>query len=102
MSTAKKYIRTKPVCKVTFHLPKEAAKGARTATIVGDFNGWDYTATPMKRDRSGGFKVTLELEKDKEYQFRYLLDGAIWENDSEADRYVMAGIGDAENSVIVV
>ncbi|HSV27829.1 MAG TPA: isoamylase early set domain-containing protein, partial [Sedimentisphaerales bacterium] len=98
----KKYTKTKPVCKVTFCLTKDAAKGAGTAAVVGDFNGWNNTATPMKRDKSGNFKVTLELEKDREYQFRYLLDGKTWENDWEADKYVMAGVGNAENSVVVV
>lgn len=102
MSTEKKYAKTKPLCKVTFCLPREAAKGAKTVTIAGDFNQWSQTATPMKKDRSGNFKVTLELETGKEYQFKYLLDGTTWENDWEADKYVMAGVGNAENSVVVV
>jgi len=102
MSTEKKYNKTKPVCKVTFCLPKEAAMNAKVVTIAGDFNNWDHTATRLKRDRSGNFKVTLELEKGKEYQFRYLIDGTTWENDWQADKYVMSGVGNTENSVVVV
>jgi 1,4-alpha-glucan branching enzyme len=102
MSTEKKYVKAKPVCKVTFCLSKDAARDAKTVTIAGDFNDWSHTATPLKRDKNGSFKVTLELEKDREYQFRYLIDGATWENDWQADKYVMAGIGSTENSVVVV
>jgi 1,4-alpha-glucan branching enzyme len=102
MSTEKKYVKTKPVCKVTFCLPKDAAKDAKVVTIAGDFNDWSHDATRLKRDRSGNFKVTLELENGREYQFRYLLDGTTWENDWQADKYVMAGVGSTENSVVVV
>jgi 1,4-alpha-glucan branching enzyme len=102
MSLEKKYTKNKTICKVTFMVPKEAAKNAAKVTVAGDFNNWDNTATALKRDKSGNFKVTLELESGKEYQFKYLIDGTAWENDWQADRYVMAGVGNAENSVVAV
>ena len=54
---------------------------------MGDFNNWDETATPMKKLKNGSFKVTLELEPEREYRFRYLVDGNQWHNDWDADRY---------------
>jgi 1,4-alpha-glucan branching enzyme len=98
----KQYLKTKPVCKVTFRLQKEMAKSAKTVNIVGDFNNWDIYATPMKKSKNGSFTVTLDLGLDTEYQFRYLIDETKWENDWNADKYVPTPYGNAENSVVVV
>lgn len=98
----KKYLRTRRVCKVTFILPKTISGDAQSACIVGDFNGWNNTANPMKMSKSEGFTVTLELEPDREYQFRYLIDGSKWENDPNADKYVKSPFEDSENSVVSV
>ncbi len=102
MSVSKKYLKSKPVSKVTFLLPGEIAAGAKKASLVGDFNGWDPDATRMRRTKTGEFKVTVDLEVGREYQYRYLLDESRWTNDNAADRYVPAGVADAENGVIVV
>lgn len=96
----KQYLKSKGVCKVTFTLPKEAVKDAQTVHLVGDFNHWDIQATPMKKMKNGSFQVVLELEIGKSYQFRYLIDGKIWENDWEADQYVPSSFGGTENSVV--
>ena len=102
MSIKKQYLKSKPVCKVTFRLPEDAAGSAKSANIVGEFNEWNIYATPMKRLKNGSFVLTLDLEPNREYQFRYLLDDEIWENDGEADKYVPNPYGDSENSVVVV
>ena len=34
----KQYLKGKPICKVTFTLPKEAAEGTQEVKILGDFN----------------------------------------------------------------
>ncbi len=102
MSIKKQYLKSKPVCKVTFRLPGKAAGSAESANIVGEFNDWNIYATPMKRLKNGSFVVTLDLEPNIEYQFRYLLDDKTWENDGEADKYVSHPYGDGENSVVVV
>ncbi|MEO1287586.1 MAG: isoamylase early set domain-containing protein, partial [Chloroflexota bacterium] len=73
-------------CKVTFYTPEEIE--AEEVNLVGDFNGWDEGATPMEKLKDGRFKVILPLDKDEEYQFRYLVNGAEWHNDWEADKYV--------------
>ncbi|MBN2428923.1 MAG: isoamylase early set domain-containing protein [Deltaproteobacteria bacterium] len=99
MSLKKQYLKSKPLCKVTFTLPRELTNGAESANLVGDFNDWDKTAAPMKRLKSGNFTATIDLPRNHEYQFRYLLDQAVWQNDNAADRYVPNGFGDGENSV---
>ena len=98
MSVKKQYMKSKNVCKVTFTLP--AGETGEMATVVGDFNGWDREATPMKKSRSG-YSVTVELEPGREYQFRYLIDGERWANDDEADSMSDTHFHDAKNCVIV-
>jgi 1,4-alpha-glucan branching enzyme len=88
MSLSKRYLKSRPVCKVTFRLSKEMADWARSAAVVGEFNGWSRKTHPMKKLKDGGFTTTIDLERGQSYQFRYLLDGRVWENDTEADAYV--------------
>lgn len=102
MSIRKQFLKSKPMCKVTFRIPKEIGNSARTAHVVGEFNSWSFSATPMKKLKNGAFTTTIDLDKGEEYQFRYLLDEKIWENDIEADRFVPTPFGDSENCVIVL
>jgi 1,4-alpha-glucan branching enzyme len=102
MTIVKKLLKNKPVCKVTFRLPRELARGARKVSLVGEFNNWNPKATPLEQLKSGEFKVTVDLEVGREYQYRYLLDGKVWQNDDGADRYCPSGFEGAENSVVRV
>jgi 1,4-alpha-glucan branching enzyme len=101
MSLKKQYLKSGSLCKVTFSLPSQIAKLVTTAHLVGDFNDWSVSATPMKRLKNGTFTATVTLRQNEEYQFRYLLDGLRWENDWKADKYVPNRYG-SENSVVVV
>jgi hypothetical protein len=55
----------------------------------------------MKAAKDGSFSVQIDLDTDKEYRFRYLLDGSKWVNDDEADKYVASEFGD-KNCVVVL
>ena len=101
MSITKRYLKTKPVCKVTFRIDPAAAGESDKARLVGDFNDWDAEATPMKRLKKGGFTATLSLDTGRDYQFRYLMDGVAWENDWAADGYVPTHFG-SDNSLVRV
>ena len=102
MSINKRYFKTKPNCSVTFRLPKSDVGSAEKAFVVGDFNDWQTSASPMTRLKDGSFKATVDLEPGREYQFRYLLDEDRWVNDAEAEGYVATEFHDAENSVVRV
>ncbi len=97
MPLEKRYIAKNTVCKATFILPQGIA--ARSAHVVGDFNGWDEQATPMTQLKSGVWKAQVRLEAGRSYQYRYLVNGSEWHNDSAADRYVPNPYG-GDNSVI--
>jgi len=102
VSIKKQFLKTKPICKVTFRIPGKLGNSAKTAHVVGEFNGWNCMDTPMRKLKSGAFTTTLDLEQGREYQFRYLLDKKNWENDIEADKFVITPFGDSENSVVVL
>lgn len=93
----KQYLKSKPICKVTFYSPAQVE--AESVNLVGDFNGWSETETEMKKLKDGRFSVLLELEAGKDYQFRYLVNGKDWHNDWEADKYV-ANPFSGDNSVV--
>jgi 1,4-alpha-glucan branching enzyme len=93
----KQSLKTKPICKVTFTFDQQQAD---SVYLVGDFNNWSETATPLKKNKDGTFSTTLELDKGKEYQFRYLMNGSEWYNDTQADRYVPNPFS-GDNSVVV-
>ena len=98
----KSYSKTKPVCKVTFTLPLEAANGAKDVRVLGDFNNWSWeNGTKMKSGKKE-FAAAIELETGKNYQFRYLMDNHVWENDWAADEYVTAPFMGITNSVVAV
>jgi 1,4-alpha-glucan branching enzyme len=98
MAIKKQFLKSKPVCKVTFILD---AKEANNASVVGSFNNWNAEATPLKKLRNGSFKGTVDLEASNSYEFRYLVDGA-YVNEEHADSFVWNDFAGTENSVLTV
>lgn len=102
MSIKKQYQKNNEKCKITFSL-REKAKSIDNVRIIGDFNNWDTNCEPMKKLKTGGFSQTLNLSPGRSYQFRYLINDTVWENDPESDQFVPNGIGQGEsNSVIII
>jgi 1,4-alpha-glucan branching enzyme len=86
MALKKQFVKTKPVCKVTFSID---AKDAGTVAVVGDFNNWNAN------------EGTYDLVKDAIYEFKYVIDG-IYVNEPEADSYRWNDYAGSENSVLVI
>jgi 1,4-alpha-glucan branching enzyme len=95
MPVTKKYLKSKPVCKVTFAVP---AENAQRVAVSGDFNNWN-TTTDLKKLKNGTFKGTFDLPAKNSYEFRYIVDG-VWKNEKEADRFQWNDYASAENSVL--
>jgi len=103
MSISKKYLKSRPVCKITFRIPAEIGINHKTAYVLGNFNNWDKQAHRMKKlVKDGSFSVIVDLEVGQEYEFKYLIDDHIWLNDDSADKEVSTHFGDSSNSVISV
>lgn len=98
MSLKKQFIKTKPVCKVTFAIE---AKEANSAAVVGDFNDWNAENGTLSKLKNGTFKATYDLLKDTIYEFKYIIDGK-YINDPDADSYRWNDFAGSENSVVVV
>ena len=47
MSLKKSFSKDNKTCTVTFIVSKEAAQGAKTINLAGDFNSWSSTDTPL-------------------------------------------------------
>jgi len=101
MSVRKQYLKTKPLCKVTFSMSKEKFNQAEDIKLIGEFNQWDIGCQPMKKQKNGKFSQTVDLEPGKEYQYRLLINGNEWLNDPEAEKYVPNEFA-SENSVVVI
>lgn len=98
MSIKKQFIKTKPVCKVTFSVD---AKEASSVSVVGDFNNWDVTVGALSKLKNGTFKGAYDLIKDASYEFKYVIDGA-FVNEPEADSFKWNDFAGTENSVLAV
>lgn len=98
MALKKQYLKSKPVCKVTFSIEAEEAK---EVSVVGSFNEWNAKTAPLKKLKSGVFKGTIDLDADNSYEFKYLVDGE-YINDTAADAYAWNDFANAENSVVNV
>ena len=98
MAITKQYLKSKPLCKVTFSVPAEEAK---KVTVLGTFNEWDEKkAVELKKLKNGTFKGTVDLEKDNSYEFKYLVDG-VFVNEEEADAYTTNEFG-GQNAVLTL
>ncbi len=100
MSITKKFLKSKPVCKVTFKVDSSFVENAEKVALVGEFNAWNPTEGEMQKLKDGSFRATLDLETGKEYQYRFLVNDQIWITDEEADKVVPAGVGQEKNSVV--
>jgi 1,4-alpha-glucan branching enzyme len=59
LAIKKHYLKSKAVCTVTFMLSNNPAHAASSARLVGDFNEWDMTTSPMKNLKNGDFTTTI-------------------------------------------
>jgi 1,4-alpha-glucan branching enzyme len=88
----------KGTTKVTFTLPREVE--ADSVALCGDFNDWSPTAHPLKKYKDGHFGVSVSLASGV-YRYRFLIDGARWENDWQADEYAPNEYG-SDDSIVRV
>jgi len=98
MAIKKQFVKTKQVCKVTFSV---AAKEASQVSVVGDFNNWNVAEGALSKLKNGAFKGVFDLNKDAEYEFKYVIDGA-FVNEPEADSFKWNEFAGNENGVLIV
>ncbi len=75
--------------KVTFSLPLDVGP----VSVVGDFNGWDPHAHPLKTRSNGTRSVSVLLPPDATVTFRYLAEERGFFDDDDADEVCDNGVG---------
>jgi 1,4-alpha-glucan branching enzyme len=90
-------IRGRTAVKVNFVLPNDAVAG--NVSVVGDFNGWDPFAHPLRPRRDGTRSAVVTLPPGRRFAFRYLAEGGRWHDDDTAGAFEPNGIG-GHNAVI--
>ena len=73
---------------------------AESVTLVGDFNGWQPTATPLARLASGLWTVTTPLAPGR-HVYAFMIDGTLVMADPRAPKAGDADFG-REGSVVMV
>lgn len=101
MSIEKKYLKSKPVCKVKFVAPEPLTRSSKHIFLAGEFNDWKFEKNRLRKQKNGTYSTTVDLATGSEYQYRFVIDSEKWENDYDADRYVPNDLG-VDNSVVVV
>lgn len=96
MAIKKQFLKSKPVCKVTFSI---VAEDAKKVSVVGSFNDWNAKKAPLKKLKNGTFKGTVDLEAGSSHEFKYVVDG-VYVNDETADAYAWNDFAGAENGII--
>lgn len=93
----KTYYKTKDYCKVKFSF---APENAETVEVLGLNSDWE-NAIVLKKRKDGTFSTEVNLPKDTQHQFKYLVNKSEWMNDTEADNQEANEYG-GTNSVIVL
>jgi 1,4-alpha-glucan branching enzyme len=62
------------------------APKAGHVSVAGDFNDWNPTDYPMRRDKKGIWKASLNLSPGT-YQYRFFIDGE-WQSDPNCTEHV--------------
>jgi hypothetical protein len=78
-----------------------AAPGASRVSLVGDFNGWDSAATPLRPVGAAGvWSVEVPVPPGR-HEYAFVIDGREWRPDPTAPRALANEYG-PPNSVITV
>jgi hypothetical protein len=83
--------------KVTFSLP--VTETPEPVSVLGDFNGWDPHAHPLKKRANGTRSASIVLPVGERFTFKYLSHGGTWFNEVDADDHVTNEYGEV-NSIV--
>ena len=82
--------------RITFELP--ASMWADHIFLTGDFNNWGQHDLPLRQERDGVWRTSLDLRAGRFYEFRYVIDGH-WQTDYHADGFSSNRYG-SHNSIL--
>ena len=74
---------------------------AKMVFVAGDFNDWLHPQTPMTKDASGMWRVSLPKPVAGRYQYKFVINGLKWVEDASNGHKTPDGYGGL-NSVLIV
>jgi hypothetical protein len=77
------------------------APHAARVTVVGDFNDWDPTATPLHRAGDNAWWAVVRLPAGR-YHYAFVVDGSRWVTDPSAPRDADEDFGHASSVVTIL
>jgi hypothetical protein len=78
-----------------------AAPGAAQVALVGDFNGWDTSVTPLRPVGTGGvWSVEVPLARGH-HEYAFVVDGREWRPDPAAPRAASENFGQPSSIIVV-
>jgi len=105
MPVKKRFLKSKPVVKVTFEVLQPATQDAEQIFLLGEFADWQ--PIELTKFKNGKFKTTVDIPTDQQAEFQYKFrlvkagGGECFDNDWDADAYRANDFGE-ENSVLLV
>jgi 1,4-alpha-glucan branching enzyme len=63
-----------------------SASQAKSVFVAGDFNEWNLSLHPLKKNKQGVWKTSLALGPGQ-YEYRFFVDGE-WQNDPNCSSFV--------------
>ena len=84
--------------RVTFHVSEQV--WTECIALLGEFNNWDAEAHRMCQSHGDhSWHISIDLEPNRSYRFRYLLDDVEWMDDDHADGYEANAFGGVDSVV---
>ncbi len=93
----KTYYKTKPYAKVNFSIELPEAE---TVAVLGLNNNWKK-GLPLTKKKNGVFAADINLDKETQHEFKYLINKKEWVNDPTADTEVQNVYGGTNSLVII-
>jgi len=99
----KTYTKNKSKCKVTFKFaPSEDTTQIDTIQVVGSFNGWGQNKKHfLKKRKDGTYSLSVNLNSDASYEYKYLINDSDWYTDNNAESLVWNIYG-SKNALVAV
>lgn len=91
----KRFFKTKNETEVTFEFNSNVDDHVE---LIAEFNNWQPLAMQYSK-KYKAFRTKVRLPKNSNYQFRYLVNKEVWQNDHQADKYLLNSFG-TDNSVV--
>jgi hypothetical protein len=82
---------------ITFDLYEPSAM---RVSVVGEFNGWDASATPMSRTATGQWRASVDVPPGR-YTYSFVVNDSVWIADPVAPRSPERFYGNSKSVLVV-